>query len=64
METGIRDVQGIRGKTEEMARELRQIKLDIAAKKKGQDIKQVGEYIHIYSGIPKDQKDKEDYFYL
>lgn len=62
MKVGTWNVQGIRGKTEEIAKELEKVGIDIAAlsetKRKGQGIEQVDQYIHFYSGVPKDQRAK------
>ncbi|XP_030764048.1 craniofacial development protein 2-like [Sitophilus oryzae] len=60
MKIGIWNTQSIRGKLEEVVKELKKLNIDIASlsetKKKGQGIEQVGDYIHVYSGVPKEKR--------
>ncbi|XP_044745745.1 uncharacterized protein LOC123307480 [Coccinella septempunctata] len=57
---GTWNVQGIRGKLVEVEKVMKQGKVDIVAltetKKKGNGIEQVGDYIHVYSGVPKSNR--------
>lgn len=60
MMLGTWNVQGIKGKVEDIIKELQKTKMDIAVlietKKKGNEIEIIGNYIHIYSGVPKNAR--------
>lgn len=53
-------MQGIGTKQTEVFQELRKMNIDIAilteVKKKGSGTEEINEYLHIYSGVPKDQR--------
>lgn len=56
------NTQGISGKTEEIVSELDKLNIDVIAltetKKKGQGTAITGNYVHIYSGVPKHERAK------
>lgn len=60
MNIGTWNVQGIRQKIDLIASDLSKINVDIVAltetKKKGTGTEVVGEYIHIYTGVPKEKR--------
>lgn len=62
MNIGIWNVKSMRGKAEDIAKGLTELKIDIAVisetKKKGNGAEQIENYIHIYSGVPKEQRAK------
>jgi len=57
---GTRNVQGIRGKMEEITSELGKLKMDVIGptetKRKGTGSEIVGGYFHLYSGVSKDRR--------
>lgn len=62
MNIGTWNVQGIRGKVEEITQELNNLKMDIVVltetKKKGTGTENVNNYVHIFSGVAKHQRAK------
>ncbi|XP_044753786.1 craniofacial development protein 2-like [Coccinella septempunctata] len=62
MSFGTWNVQGIRGKLEIVVKEIEDLKLDIITitetKKKGSGSEKVGEYVHLFSGVPKHERAK------
>ena len=56
------NVQGCRGKMQEIIKEMEQLRSDIASimetKKKGSGLEVCGNYLHFYSGVPKENKAK------
>lgn len=56
------NIQGARNKMEEVVKEMERMKIDIAAltetKKKGHGATRQGAYIHVFSGVPKEQRAK------
>lgn len=62
MNFGTWNTQGISGKTDEIAAEMEQHNIGIVTltetKKKGQGTEKVGNYIHVFSGVPKHERAK------
>lgn len=62
MNIGTWNIQGIAGKIELIAKEAKNLNMEIIAltetKKKGSGTDIIGDYIHIYSGVPKDHRAK------
>jgi len=60
MNYGISNVQGIRGKVEEITSELGKLKMDVIGltetKRKGTVSEIAGGYVHLYSGVSKDRR--------
>ena len=60
MNYGTWNVQGIRGKMEEITSELGKLKMDVIGltetKRKGAGTEIVRGYVHLYSGVPKDRR--------
>ena len=60
MNYGTWNVQGIRGKMEEIMSELGKLKMDVIGltetKRKGTGSEIVGGYVHLYSGVPRDRR--------
>ena len=60
MNYGMWNVQGIRGKMEEITSELGKLKMDVIGltetKRKGIGTEIVRGYVHLYSGISKDRR--------
>jgi len=60
MNYGTWNVQGIRGKMEEITSELGKLKMDVIGltetKRKGIGTEIVGDYVHLYSGVSKDRR--------
>ena len=56
------NVQGYRGKMQEIIKEMEQLRSDIASitetKKKGSGTELIGNYLHFYSGVPKESRGK------
>ena len=64
MNIGTWNVQGLGTKQAEVITELEKQKMSIAVltetKKKGQGIEDIGNYIHIYSGVNRELRAKKD----
>ena len=60
MNLGTWNVQSIRDKTEEIEKELERLNIDIATltetKKKGNGVETLNNYVHIFSGVPKESR--------
>jgi hypothetical protein len=59
---GTLNIQGLRGKFEEVLKEVEERQLSMVAltetKKKGQGTETIGDYIHLHSGVPKHSRAK------
>lgn len=59
---GTWNIRGLRGKTKDIAHGLNQIKADVMVlaetKRKGKGIEETGNFIHIYSGVPKEERSR------
>jgi exonuclease III len=57
------NVQGCRGKMQEIIKKMKQIKIDIVSiketKNKGSGSEVIGNYLHFYSGVPKENRAKK-----
>ena len=62
------NVQGIRNKTGEIIKDLEELKQAITilteTKKKGKGVEIQGPYLHFYSGVPKEKREKREVFIL
>ena len=65
MRLGTPNVEGIRNKTGEIIKGLEELKQDITifaeTKKKGNGVEILGPYLHFYSGVQKEKKQREEY---
>ena len=64
---GTLNVQGIRNKTGEIIKGLEELKQNITilkeTKKKGNVVETLGPYLHFYSVVPKEKREKKEYLF-
>lgn len=54
------NVQGVRGKVQEIVKQVEEMDVDkvvlTETKKKGQGLEEIGNYLHLYSGVKKEER--------